>query len=198
MKEKIVGIANNMFLKLGFKNVSMDDIAGEMCISKKTIYKYFCNKEQLVEDSVESIRNMIFEKFKAIANHNFNAVEENFQTRQIFQEMVQNEGTSPLFQLKKYYPEIYEKTACEKLELFDDFHVQNINKGIKQGLFRENIDVKSAVQLHRILVFGINEKTENEKDAQKLELQALEYHIRAIATPKGLEELEKQLEKLTI
>ncbi len=195
MKEKIVGIANNMFLKLGFKNVSMDDIAGEMCISKKTIYKYFCNKEQLVEDSVESIRNIIFEKFKVIAKHNFNAVEENFQTRQIFQEMVHNEGSSPLFQLKKYYPEVYEKTTSGKLELFDEFHIQNISKGIKEGLFRANIDIKAAVQLYRILTFGINERTESEKEAQKLELQALENHIRAIATPKGLEELEKQLEK---
>lgn len=197
MKEKIVGIANNMFLKLGFKNVSMDDIAGEMCISKKTIYKYFCNKEQLVEDSVESIRNIIFEKFQEIAKHNFNAVEENFQTRQIFQEMVHNEGSSPLFQLKKYYPEIYEKTTSGKLELFDEFHIQNINKGIKEGLFRASIDIKAAVQLYLILTFGINERTESEKEAQRLELQALENHIRAIATPKGLEELEKQLEKIS-
>ena len=49
MKEKIIKKATDMFLKLGFKSVTMDDIACEMCISKKTIYKYFSNKEKLIE-----------------------------------------------------------------------------------------------------------------------------------------------------
>ena len=49
MKDKIINKATEMFLKLGFKSVTMDDIACEMCISKKTIYKYFQNKEVLIE-----------------------------------------------------------------------------------------------------------------------------------------------------
>jgi TetR/AcrR family transcriptional regulator, biofilm operon repressor len=49
MKDKITSKATELFLKLGFKSVTMDDIAGEMCISKKTIYKYFCNKELLIQ-----------------------------------------------------------------------------------------------------------------------------------------------------
>ena len=51
MKDKIISKASDLFMKLGFKSVTMDDIAGEMCISKKTIYKYFCNKEILIEES---------------------------------------------------------------------------------------------------------------------------------------------------
>ena len=51
MKDKIIAKASEMFLKLGFKSITMDDIAGEMCISKKTIYKYFCNKEVLIQES---------------------------------------------------------------------------------------------------------------------------------------------------
>ena len=56
MKDKIVHKATEMFLKLGFKSVTMDDIASEMCISKKTIYKFFANKELLIEDYM----NLIF------------------------------------------------------------------------------------------------------------------------------------------
>jgi AcrR family transcriptional regulator len=55
MKEKIITKASEMFLKLGFKSITMDDIAGEMCISKKTIYKYFHNKELLIEESTASL-----------------------------------------------------------------------------------------------------------------------------------------------
>ena len=51
MKDKIISKATELFLKLGFKSVTMDDIATEMCISKKTIYKFFCNKEILIVES---------------------------------------------------------------------------------------------------------------------------------------------------
>ncbi len=61
MKEKIISKASDMFLKLGFKSITMDDIAGEMCISKKTIYKYFCNKEILIEESTAAIHKEIHE-----------------------------------------------------------------------------------------------------------------------------------------
>jgi AcrR family transcriptional regulator len=57
MKEKIISKKEGNVLKLGF-NITMDDIAGEMCISKKTIYKYFANKELLIE-SVQVIHNEI-------------------------------------------------------------------------------------------------------------------------------------------
>ncbi len=53
MKDKIINKAKEMFLKLGFKSITMDDIACEMCISKKTIYKYFSNKDTLIEESIQ-------------------------------------------------------------------------------------------------------------------------------------------------
>jgi AcrR family transcriptional regulator len=59
MKDKIIKKATDMFLKLGFKSVTMDDIACEMCISKKTIYKYFSNKEKLIEEGTEVIHQKI-------------------------------------------------------------------------------------------------------------------------------------------
>ena len=52
MKEKIITKAAEMFLSLGFKSVTMDDISNEMGISKKTIYTHFNNKTQLVKESV--------------------------------------------------------------------------------------------------------------------------------------------------
>ena len=61
MKDKIIKKATDMFLKLGFKSVTMDDIACEMCISKKTIYKYFSNKETLIEEGTEVSGNINYE-----------------------------------------------------------------------------------------------------------------------------------------
>ena len=78
MKEKIISKATELFLKLGFKSVTMDDIAGEMCISKKTIYKYFCNKEVLIVESTSMVHKQVHEIIDTIVAKNYNAIHENF------------------------------------------------------------------------------------------------------------------------
>jgi hypothetical protein len=75
---------------------------------------------------------------------------------------------------------------------------QNIEKGITQELYRKDLDVDVYVKFYYTLIFSINENTRSEKEAQKLELDALEYHTRAMATPKGIAELEVQLSKTNI
>jgi AcrR family transcriptional regulator len=198
MKDKIVSKATDLFLKLGFKSVTMDDIAGEMCISKKTIYKYFCNKEVLIQESTEMVHKTIHEVIDTIVAKNHNAIEENFEIRKMFKEMFKSSDTSPLYQLKKHYPEIYQNVMSREINECTMCFQQNIEKGITQELYRENLDVDVYVKFYYILIFSINENTSSEKEAQKLELDALEYHTRAMATPKGIAELEKQLSKTNI
>ncbi|MCZ8091602.1 MAG: TetR/AcrR family transcriptional regulator [Flavobacterium sp.] len=198
MKEKIIKKATDMFLKLGFKSVTMDDIANEMCISKKTIYKYFSNKEKLIEEGTEVVHQKIHDLMDEIVAKNFNAIEENFQMREMFKEMFQSFDQSPAYQLKKHYPEIYEKMMCNEIEDCSQMFRQNIEKGITQGLYRKETDVEAAVKFYYTLIFSINENTMMEKDAYELELKALEYHTRALATEKGIKELENQLFKSNI
>jgi AcrR family transcriptional regulator len=193
MKEKIIKKATDMFLKLGFKSVTMDDIACEMCISKKTIYKYFSNKEKLIEEGTEVIHQNIHALMDEVVAKNLNAIEENFEIRKMFKEMFQSFDHSPAYQLKKHYPEIYEKMMANEIEDCNQMFSQNIVKGIQQGLYRQETDVESATKFYYTLIFSINENTQLESDAYKLEGKALEYHTRAIATPKGIIELEKQL-----
>ena len=187
-----------MFLKLSFKSVTMDDIACEMCISKKTIYKYFSNKEMLIEEGTEIVHENIHKIINEIVSKNYNAIEENFEIRKMFKEMFKSTDTSPLYQLKKHYPEIHVKLIEAKIEDCNTMFSQNIIKGINQGLYRENIDIPTYVKFYYTLIFSINESTQFESEALKLELDALEYHTRAIATEKGIKELEKQIQNLTI
>lgn len=193
MKEKIIKKATEMFLKLGFKSVTMDDIACEMCISKKTIYKYFSNKEKLIEEGTEVVRQKIHMLMDEVAAQNHNAIAENFEIRKMFKEMFQSFDHSPAYQLKKHYPEIYEKMMANEIQDCSQLFTQNIEKGIAEGLYRPEVDIAVAVQLYYTLIISINENTLYEKDASDLEAKALEYHTRAIATPTGLEELERQL-----
>ena len=198
MKEKIINKASDMFLKLGFKSVTMDDIAGEMCISKKTIYKYFFNKELLIEESTAKLHKEIHEIINTIISKDYNAIEENFEIRKMFKEMFQSSDDSPIYQLKKHYPEIYQLVIEREINECNTTFEQNIIKGIQQGYYRENINIKNYVQFYYNLVFSIKEKISSEREGQQIELEVLEYHTRAMATPIGVIELEKQLLNYTI
>jgi AcrR family transcriptional regulator len=194
MKEKIINRAKEMFLKLGFKSITMDDIACDMCISKKTIYKYFSNKELLIEESTQLVHQEVRETIDKIIAKNFNAIEENFQIRRMFKEMFKYSETSPVYQLKRHYPEVYQKVVGYQIEICEGCFRDNILKGISEGLYRENIDVENYVKFYYTLIFSISENTALERDANNLEHIALEYHIRAMATSAGIIELEKQLQ----
>ena len=193
MKDKILQKSTDMFLRLGFKSITMDDIACEMCISKKTIYKYFSNKDILIEESIQAVHKEIRATLNKIAEENFNAIEENFEVKRMFREMFKSAESSPIYQLKKHYPEIYDKVLSMQVSVCEDCFRQNITKGIREGLYRENLDIDNYVKFYYTLIFNINENTMLEKDAHELEVKALEYHIRAMATLAGIIELEKHL-----
>ena len=193
MKEKIISKAKEMFLKLGFKSITMDDIAGEMCISKKTIYKYFANKELLIEESVQIIHKEVHQLIEEVTSKNYNAIEENFQIRRMFDDMFKSSETSPIYQLKKHYPEVYKNALKFQVEECEFCFRQNIEKGIAHGLYRESLNIESYIKFYYYLIFSINENTPSEREAYSLEFDALEYHTRAMATEKGVTELERNL-----
>jgi AcrR family transcriptional regulator len=198
MKEKIIARATDLFLKLGFKSVTMDDIAGEMCISKKTIYKYFCNKELLIAETTEMVHKAIHQSIDTIVAKKHNAIEENFEIRKMFKEMFKTGGTSPAYQLKKHYPEIYNNVMSREINECNMVFRQNIEKGIQQGLYRNEVLIDTYVEFYYTLIFSVNGSISSEKESKEMELQALEYHTRAMATAEGLIELEKQLKNFNI
>lgn len=147
----------------------------------------------LIEEGTEVVHQKIHSIIDDIVTKNYNAIQENFEIRRMFKEMFQSFDHSPAYQLKKHYPEIYAKMMANEIEDCNTVFSQNIIKGIEQGLYRKEVDIEAAVRFYYTLIFSINENTQLESEAIKLENLALEYHTRAIATPKGIIELEKQL-----
>lgn len=193
MKEKILDKAGEMFLNLGYKSVTMDDIANEMAISKKTLYKYFNNKHQLVEECTSKIHQSCLLAINTINEQGFTPIKENFEIKNMFKEMFKNLGGSPLFQLKKYYPKVYQKVMEVEVVAFSNCIKDNLERGIKAGYYREDIKIDVYVDFYLSLVFSIHEKDISHLQVLELEQEALLYHTRAIATSKGLKELENQL-----
>ena len=192
MKDKILEKAGDLFWRIGYKSVTMDDIANEMGISKKTIYKFFKNKEILIQESTNLIHDSCHKAIDKIVAQRHNPIKENFEIKKMFKEMFQNAGSSPIYQLKKYYPKIHSKVMTKEMITFSECIANNINKGIAQGYYRKDVNVDNVVQFYFALVFYIYENMPM-SSINAIEINALEYHTRAIATSKGIDELEQQL-----
>ena len=114
---------------------------------------------------------------------------------------MQNSDDSPIYQLQKYYPKTYDKMMSQEFCMFKDCLSSNIKKGIHEGHYRKEVNIELAMKFYFSLIMSVHDAnlyTYNKNSINKLELNVLEYHTRAIATEKGLKILEEQLEKNVI
>ncbi|TWO32228.1 TetR/AcrR family transcriptional regulator [Seonamhaeicola sediminis] len=190
MREKIINKAAELFLNFGFKSVTMDDIANEMAISKKTIYVHFANKTKLVEAVTFTVFENVCEGIDGICNTSDNPIKELYDIKMFVLHYLKDEKTSPQFQLKKYYPQIYNQLQLKQFEKMYDSVKESLQNGIDTGLFRESIDVDFISRMYFTGMTGIKDQTIfplNNYDMEYLIESYLEYHLRAIVTDKGLQ-----------
>jgi AcrR family transcriptional regulator len=196
MKEKILNTANEMFLTLGFKSVTMDDIAEKMSISKKTIYTFYKTKSKLVEACVMDVFNAVSHGIDQICIIGLNPIEELFEVKDFVLNHLKSEKSSPLFQLKKYYTKFFYELQKKQFEVMSECVQENLRKGIEQGLYRKEIDIDFISRIYFsgiTMIKDIELFPKGKQNMQQLQTEYLEYHIRAIATDKGIKELEKML-----
>lgn len=188
MKEKIIDTAADMFLNLGFKSVTMDDLANEMGISKKTIYTHFENKTKLVQECTFSIFNKINTGIELLCASGKNPIEELYEIKKIVISHLKAEKSSPQYQLQKYYPKIYANLRAKQFELMLECTVNNIKRGIEMDLYRENLNIEFVARIYISGVSSIKDFNFFPKDSftpKELQDYFLEYHLRGIVTPKG-------------
>ncbi|HKJ06899.1 MAG TPA: TetR/AcrR family transcriptional regulator [Flavobacteriaceae bacterium] len=199
MKKTILNKTADIFLKFGFKSVTMDDIAHELGVSKKTLYKYFDNKEDLVNQALTNAHQKWVSDINNICGLGYNAIQENFAINKYFRELLQHLDDSPIYQLKKYYPDVAERILKDEYSAFLECISNNMKKGIEEGLYQKNIEINIISKLYHLMVMGIHDNNTfiyRKNSIQKLEIEILKYHTRAIATKKGLKELETQLAEI--
>jgi AcrR family transcriptional regulator len=193
MKNKILSKATGLFMEFGFKSVTMAFIAYEMGVSKKTIYKHFCNKNLLVKESALAVQSIMQSRVDKILLKNYNAVEENFVIRKTFRKMFKSADSLPVCQLKKYYSEIYNAIVENEFYECQRIFKLNIEKGIRQEFYKKELDIESCKFFYYSLVFDLDKGNVSIEQLDRIELETLEYHIRAMATANGITELEKHL-----
>lgn len=194
MRTKIIQKSAELFLTLGFKSVTMDDIANELAISKKTIYVHFANKTKLVEAVTFEVFANICDGIDGICNTSPNPIQELYDIKLFVMQYLKNERTSPQFQLKKYYPQIYNRLHLKQFEKMHESVKDSLQKGIDTNFYRPEINVDFISRMYFNGMTGIKDDTFFPNELYNMETlmeNFLEYHLRAIVTEKGLKELNK-------
>lgn len=196
MREKILVKSADLFLSLGFKSVTMDDIANSLGCSKKTIYQHFDNKTKLVEATTLHMFDIISHGIDCICELEKNPIEEIYDIKQHIMDHLKDEKSSPQYQLQKYYPKIYDNLKKKQFNMMQDCVIRNLNRGIKLGIYRNSIHPEFISRIYFSSMLAIKDK-----DLFPLKIFSmnmlmehfLEYHLRGICTPKGLEQLNQIL-----
>lgn len=198
MREIIIEKSCELFLNLGFKSVTMDEIANALGISKKTLYKYFSNKTDLVT----AVTNTMFEKISCGIDHvcgiDMNPIDEIFAIKKLVMEHLKDEKSSPQYQLQKYYPKLFLSLKQKQFQIMQKCVIENLERGVKLGIYREDIDVDFISRIYFIGITGIKDNDMfplKNYVMKSLMNQYLDYHLRGICTPKGILQLEKQLKE---
>lgn len=193
MKEKILNTAADMFLNYGFKSVTMDDIANEIGVSKKTIYQHFATKTKLVQAATMYMFEFISRGIDCICALNKNPIDEIFEIKKFTMAHLKDEKSSPQYQLKKYYPKIFESLKQNQFHIMQDCVTNNLKRGVAEGLYRESIHIEFISRLYFNAMMSLKDPEifpTNAFPMRQLMDSYLEYHIRGISTEKGITKLD--------
>ncbi len=197
-KEELLENISELFLKYGLRSTSMDDICSHLKISKKTLYQHFSNKDDVVEQVLLYRRNSHQVKKDIEKLKQNNPIKIMLSIRDHIISSLNSRMPANLFDLKKYHPDVYQRVN-EKDQIFIHNLLNDvINKGIEEGYFRKDINKSVQVYLFvkQMAFLGEPEMLSDIKySAQIVVSTIVENVIRSFATPKGMEELEKLLNK---
>ena len=147
IKEKIIAESIDLFMTYGLKSVTMDDIAKHLGMSKKTIYQHFKDKEDIIIQATNEVFNAENRMMCAIEDEAENAVEQLYKLTIQLRETIKSTSTTALYDMKKYYPRAWEKYKDYKHNVIYNSVIDNLKRGIKEGLFRSNINPEILAQL---------------------------------------------------
>ena len=188
---------SSLYNRYGIRSITMDDAAHELGISKKTLYKFVSDKSDLVE------KVMLFELSNKRPNpgdpKKRNAIEDLFWVNKMINQTIKDTNPSKEYDLQKYYPAIYKKIHEAKTKKIMVSMLANLRKGKKENLYRKELDEDIIARMYLLRVHRIPNNeiiTASEFTSSKFIYEMFVYHIRGIASSKGVAFLEKNIDKL--
>ena len=199
-RERILVKAHELFNRFGFRRVTMDEIAVKTGMSKKTIYQYFENKDEIVHAVVDEHINRNCSICELNSHNAENAVHEIFLNIETISDLVGDMNPTVFEDLEKYFPAVFVKLYQHKNEYFSRKVKDNLLKGIREGYYRKelNVDIMTKFRIETVfLPFRQEIFPYSKYNLAEVQKEILEHYLYGLCTPEG-QKLIKKYENLRI
>ena len=188
IRESILEASYRLFHKYGIRSVAMDDIARELSISKKTIYQYFRDKNDLVSSVTEKQMDIERREIEEVEQSSQDAIDELAKISLCMRKNLRDINPSLVFDLQKYHKKAWNLWTTFKNEFIKNNIVRNLEKGIRDGFFREDINVE-IIAIFRVeqvqMTFDDNIYPKNKFELSELQVQLFDHFVYGLLTEKG-------------
>jgi AcrR family transcriptional regulator len=190
VSEKILQVAEELFSKYGIRSISMDDIARELGMSKKTIYQYFKDKNEMVVKITEGYMQKDEACMMEIEQAANNAVEAVLKMSDYFREAMSEVNPAMIYDIKKYHPEAWHLHQSYSKTRFIESFEKNYAWGVADGLYRKDLNIRILAHLRLAeinLTFDESVFSNKEFSVVEVHVTMTEHFLRGILTEKGFE-----------
>ncbi|NPA43747.1 MAG: TetR/AcrR family transcriptional regulator [Chlorobi bacterium] len=197
-KEKILEKAVELFFSQGIKETTMDALAKALHISKKTLYKHFAHKDDLVREAVRYLSDEISRKMDEIEARNLNPYEDFFAVRRMINTLVKQVNMSPYRQMQIYYPELVREMEEIKRKRIFEFLERNFDKGIRLGFYKKKLNKDFFKRIFYGCKFVLHDERIFPQDMlhnYKNNAMFIKLYLDALSTKKGKKVLKEVLKQ---
>jgi len=202
MNEELINIltkVRSLYMRYGIKSVTMDDVSSELGMSKKTLYQYVTDKDDLVGKFIDYEIGLRRKEICDCFRIGYNAVEELFEITLFMNKMMREQNPATEHDLSKYYPSHYQKIIKARRSGIYEYILLNLRKGKRDGLYRDDLNEEIIAKLYLLRVESIHLNdiySVEEFTSNKIQTELLKYHLRGISTERGIMALEDKIEGL--
>lgn len=186
--------ARDLFMQYGLRSVSMDDIAGNLGMSKKTIYQHYADKDELIVAVIEEElqhNQAICDKDRHSSE---NAVHEIFLAMDMVVELFSSMNPSLIYDMQKYHPNAFQKFQQHKNEYLYNVIRDNMKRGIQDGLYRSelNVDIMARYRVESMMLpFNPDFQIKLKYNLARIEEEFIIHFLFGLASPKGYKLIQK-------
>jgi TetR/AcrR family transcriptional regulator, cholesterol catabolism regulator len=191
---ELIGSVAQLFMRLGIRSLTMDEIARQLGVSKKTLYKYASDKKELVTKAVrlaiDEEECVLSEMHKAEGS----AIDKIFAINTMISEKLQSIQPAVIFDMQKYYPEAWAIMEEHKCVFIHNQVKENLEEGIKEGLYRKNMNPELVTRIYVTLINSIFDSSLYSLSTHSFKetyTEVVRYHLRGITNEKGVEYMQQ-------
>jgi len=199
-RKEIVELAQKRFSLHGFKSVTMDDLARDLGMSKKTLYEVVGNKQTLIDLVLDRDMECDDQAILQASENAVDAIEEMLEIAKHFTQSMRETNPASLYDLQKYYRKSWERLDCHHNEKMIDHVRTNLRRGQSEGLYRKELHLELIAQIFVSAPQAMMDPDRmrvGQQEWNNLANQLIHYHLLGVCSPAGRDLLSSYLERST-